>query len=300
MKRMFNRRFFPLVLIPLAVIALSQSLILPASAFRFAVIGDTRPASDDSSEFPKIFSSMLANVDEMKAVFLINVGDLVAVKWRKDRDELKRNMEAAFDSYLALFKDIKTPVYNIPGNHDCFDRISREAYAAKISKDFYRSIWCGNCLFILLDTEEKVEANKASLAKKQEEWLKRELEAGAKARAIFVFMHRPIFTDGPHKNSSMNEATRDKLSSLFEKYGVTAVFAGHEHYFAAYNKESKGGIRYIITGGGGAHLYKVPKMDGTAGAFHEYVLVDVKKSGISYRVIRFDDDGTMSGAEEFE
>ena len=39
---------------------------------------------------------------------------------------------------------------------------------------------------------------------------------------------------------------------LYEKYGVDAVFSGHDH---CYSRGEKNGVQYFVSGGGGAPLY---------------------------------------------
>ena len=78
---------------------------------------------------------------------------------------------------------------------------------------------------------------------------------------------------------------RDTLHNLFVQNRITAVFAGHEHLF---NEHVKNGVRYIITGGGGASLS--PSIYGT-GDFHHYVVVSVKGGKVEMKVVKPAQDG---------
>ncbi|MDQ3987051.1 MAG: hypothetical protein M3280_11230, partial [Actinomycetota bacterium] len=43
------------------------------------------------------------------------------------------------------------------------------------------------------------------------------------------------------------------LPALFEEYGVDLVLTGHDHLYAVTKPQN--GLRYVVTGGGGASLY---------------------------------------------
>jgi 3',5'-cyclic AMP phosphodiesterase CpdA len=66
---------------------------------------------------------------------------------------------------------------------------------------------------------------------------------------VFVVMHHPPFSISLHGGS---RELRERWTPLFEKYQVTAVFSGHDH---VYERAEHDGIRYFVSGGGGAPLY---------------------------------------------
>jgi hypothetical protein len=67
-------------------------------------------------------------------------------------------------------------------------------------------------------------------------------------------MHHPPFSISLHGGAS---DLRERWTPLFEKYQVSAVFSGHDH---VYERAEHEGIRYFVSGGGGAPLYpKRPK-----------------------------------------
>ena len=65
---------------------------------------------------------------------------------------------------------------------------------------------------------------------------------------------------------------------------VDHVFAGHVHGFAS---EVIDGIRYTITGGGGANLTEAL---GDEGAVHHFLLIHVSPDGIRNEVVKFVDN----------
>jgi hypothetical protein len=62
-------------------------------------------------------------------------------------------------------------------------------------------------------------------------------------------MHHPAFSVSLHGGS---RDVRERWTPLFERYRVSAVFSGHDH---VYERAEHDGIRYFVTGGGGAPLY---------------------------------------------
>src|SRR5262249_33609714 len=80
-------------------------------------------------------------------------------------------------------------------------------------------------------------------------WLKDQLEQGKTAKNVFVFVHQPPFSLGDHCGSATSQMA---WVELFEQYRVRAVFAGHDH---AYERMERNGVRYFVTGGGGAPLH---------------------------------------------
>jgi len=68
-------------------------------------------------------------------------------------------------------------------------------------------------------------------------------------RGIRKFLHHPLFTDarkGKHAGDRLDKypANRDRLESLFVRYNVKTVVAGHEHFYQGKTVEN---IRHIIT-----------------------------------------------------
>jgi 3',5'-cyclic AMP phosphodiesterase CpdA len=117
----------------------------------------------------------------------------------------------------------------------------------------------------------------------QRAWLEADLAAAraAGARALFAVTH-----DGPYARAlhGGNRYAAEHYVPVLARYGVTLLFSGHDHY---YQRGRAGGIDYIVSGGGGAPLYR-PRCgvrgkrrckvdDGMlhAAVEHHYVMVTV-------------------------
>jgi 3',5'-cyclic AMP phosphodiesterase CpdA len=87
----------------------------------------------------------------------------------------------------------------------------------------------------------------------QEAWLAADLAAARarNVRAIFAFTHDGPYSRGYHKG---NGIARTHYVPILAKYHVDYIFSGHDHL---YQRGEAGGIRYVVTGGGGASLYAV-------------------------------------------
>src|SRR6185436_15319562 len=89
---------------------------------------------------------------------------------------------------------------------------------------------------------------------------------------------------------------REMWTPIFEKYGVDAVFSGHDH---CYQRAEHNGIRYLVAGGGGAPLYpRDPRPDpaDTAAIIYferTYHYLRVQVSGTFVEVAAVRDDGTL-------
>jgi 3',5'-cyclic AMP phosphodiesterase CpdA len=87
----------------------------------------------------------------------------------------------------------------------------------------------------------------------QERWLDADLAAAraARARAIIVFTHDGPYARGYHGGNAL---ARDRYAPILVKYAVDLVLSGHDHI---YQRGAYRGLRYVVTGGGGASLYGI-------------------------------------------
>jgi 3',5'-cyclic AMP phosphodiesterase CpdA len=187
--------------------------------------------------------------------------------------------------FWSLSRAVTVPYFLTVGNHDVHPKVpgSEETYRAQVDlpgNELYYSFVAGGALFMVLDSSIKGEDKK--ITGEQLRWLEGIL-AGSKQKLRFVFVHHPFFPEkgkGKHHGNSLDryKDERDRLHALFKKYGVTMVFAGHEHL---YLRKIVDGIPYVITGGGGAPLYA----DDADGGFHHFVVMTVDGDSVSGEVV---------------
>ena len=80
-------------------------------------------------------------------------------------------------------------------------------------------------------------------------WLDEALVAEPGDRWTVVAFHHPVLSPGLHGSTPGFE----DLPNLFEKHEVDLVLNGHDHMYAVTKPQD--GLRYVVTGGGGAELY---------------------------------------------
>ncbi|NOY74556.1 MAG: hypothetical protein GXP32_02030 [Kiritimatiellaeota bacterium] len=232
--------------------------------FVFAVLGDCRPERSHSLTQPSIFPVMLKEIDKSPAEFVVMTGDMISGYI----DDPKK-----IDEQWAVFKKacavLRKPLRLVPGNHDIWNAVSLELYKKRCGEPYY-DFTVNGCEFIVLDSEDL--RHPAKIAGARLEWLKERLEASKHLKYRFVFIHQPLW----HDEKSGWNAT---VHPLLVKYRIDTVFAGHEHRFADEGRSD--GVRYIITGGGGAPL----RGGRGIGAYYHYLLAGPTADGVSIKVV---------------
>lgn len=222
----------------------------------FLVVGDSR--SGDSI-YQEIVSTITSSFSY--AGCLIHMGDMI----EKPGDQVR------WKNFLNLIAPISQvmPWYAVVGNHDVNSISSQQIYQNVMnspSDQLYYSFDLMNSHFIILDTE--IPGQKGGIVGEQLDWLRQDLQriAASPPRYLFVFTHRPLFPQGHHRGHDLINAV--ELHQLFVQYGVDAVFAGHEHQYYLYQKDT---IPYVITGGGGAPTHD----DGMGESYHHFLRVEL-------------------------
>ncbi|TMQ18877.1 MAG: hypothetical protein E6J91_07180 [Deltaproteobacteria bacterium] len=208
--------------------------------FSFIVVGDTRSGVDAHR---RVVERIAQEVPD----FVLGTGDMVDDGYRQDEWQQFFEVES-----LLLRDNVYFPAV---GNHDRQGRgRTADSYRAYFSvpdnggdtERYYAFSYAAARLLVL-------DSNEYSFAlSDQTAWLERELIAARQDAAvhhIFAVMHHPPFSVALHGGS---RDLRERWTPLFEKYQVTAVFSGHDH---VYERAEHNGIRYFVSGGGGAPLY---------------------------------------------
>ncbi len=208
--------------------------------FTFLVVGDSRFYME---QHRRVVERMSQEVPD----FVLGTGDMVDDGSREDQWQQYFDVENKFLRDNVYFPAI--------GNHDRQGRgRTADTYRAYVSvpenggdTERYYAFSYASARIIVLDS------NIYSFAlTDQTAWLERELIAARQDVAIkhiFVVMHHPPFSISLHGG---NKDLRERWTPLFEKYQVSAVFSGHDH---VYSRAEHEGIRYFVSGGGGAPLY---------------------------------------------
>ncbi|MFZ1946490.1 MAG: metallophosphoesterase [bacterium] len=244
-----------------SVLAQAAEPSLGDCPLRFAVIGDRTGTAIEGK-----YERALASIERLKPEFSITVGDMIE-GYTSDTTEMARQWR----EYHDIMKALSAPVHFTPGNHDITRPEMLGAYERETGRP-YHSFDARGVHFIVLDTSRYMSVS--ALPEEEMAWLAADLEAAKGARYIMVFYHVPLWRQGVAAGKA------DPLHKLLVKYGVDAVFTGHDHmyYSARYD-----GIAYTGVGASGG-----ASEPGLTGLEHHFVWVTVSEEGLSIAPLRVD------------
>lgn len=253
--------------------------------YEVVVLGDVR-------SLPQRWHAVSQRVftQEKDALFVIGTGDYPSDGskyglWRKQFFEPARSLLA------------HKPMWPAIGNHE-MTRRHDDLTRPEASKFFSLFELPGNERWYRVDyhllTLLVIDSNsRLSPGHEQYEWLRQQLRSERKRYTLVAFHHAP-FTSGPHgalhpdgtpKEWPLDEGRRF-LVPLFEMYGVDVVLNGHDHL---YERSLKNGIPYVVTGGGGAPLYKVNSSPNpyqvVAKSTNHYMRLGIDERGIDLEAV---------------
>lgn len=245
--------------------------------FSFSLVGDAEPGRFWFTRllfnFKKqsVFSEFLGRTESEETDFTFQIGDMVS-----------RGTVRKFRNFFSLLsrRIVDKPYLTTIGNHD-----RRKPHGVTDNK-VYRSLFGstdyyfdhGGARFVVLDTS----AGRLSVA--QLTWFQAALRTD---RRKIVFTHMPPtqlshWTDYPFaKGAGGFKLGADEFEGIVSAAGVDRVYVGHIHALGVLDH---GGVRYVLTGGGGSPLFPTKIKD----VFHHYLKVDVGPEGITETVVKAD------------
>jgi hypothetical protein len=235
-------------------------------SLKFAVIGDSGTGS--SSQY-RVAEKLFASRSSFPSEFVLMMGDNLYGNENPSAyaKKFERPYKPLLDSGIKFYASL--------GNHDEPNQRFYKAFNMN-GERYYSFKPKGNVRIFALDSNY---VDQAQLA-----WLEKELKTSGSDWKI-VFFHHPIYSSGGRHGS--DEMLRAKLEPLFLKYGVDAVFQGHEHFYERIKPQK--GIYYFISGGA-AKLREgnIRKTDLTAKAFdtgYHFMLVELTKDKLNFQAI---------------
>jgi D-aminopeptidase len=191
------------------------------------------------------FEFAIASANRLKPAFVVVTGDLVN----------KAGDAAQIAEYkrIAAKLDRSIPLYSVPGNHDEGNEPTAEslaAYREKFGPGYYTFRSHDMAGFVLDGNLLKAPQHVPDEARKQEKWLRQELERAKRegVRQLVVFLHQPLFLEEPQEPEqyfNLPLDTRRRYLELFHEYGVEHVYAGHYHR----NAYGRDGSLEVVTSG---------------------------------------------------
>ena len=272
-----RRQLFALVSLALMVTACGgpapESLRGPADIeaaqavppFHFAVIGDFGTGNSEQQE---IADRMCSYRDSHPYDLVLTAGDNVY-----DSGHPSRFDEAFFQPYKCLH-DAGVQFRSSLGNHDIITNNGRPELNEPLFGFNGRNyvVREGGVRFVVVDSNNL-----------KMDWLRQATRAESGDRWIVVVFHHPVYSPGTGHGST--PGFRPKLPRLFRRRGVDLVLNGHDHVYAV-TKELRG-IRYVVTGGGGARIYGCEPKDFSARCIrhHHFLYVTATNDLITVKAI---------------
>lgn len=225
--------------------------------FSFAVVGDPNNSGT--------FKELLRKIEERNPAFLILLGDCVDSGTKASHTYFKAEMSK---------NPMPFPIFYLIGNHD----VAPKHFTVREFENDYGpsnfSFVYHDCLFIGLRIFPKTYSNNDSVM-----FLKDTLEEAVirHYRAVFVFMHAPPCPYVDFGLDLHHPPEGKELAALFNQFHVDYVFAGHYHGYAAVRSNN---TEYIISGGGGSHLYGHKSMQ-----FHHAMIISVTPEVVRKQII---------------
>lgn len=233
------------------------------ASVRFLLYGDTRTN-------PATHASVIRAMERISADFVVHTGDFVpdgrrAEQWTK-----------FFDAAAPLLAS--TPLVPAIGNHEFVSGEGLPSYEAnmRIPRDgspnetFFLFRY-GPLRILSLNSSESMEPGSP-----QRSWLEQtlnELDAEPDHVRRMVLLHHGPYSSGAHGSNDAIAGT--DVEELFRRHRVEFVMAGHDHI---YERGDVSGLKYIVSGGGGAPIYFTNRGLPSQLAFspvHHFVRVDV-------------------------
>jgi hypothetical protein len=197
------------------------------SSVRFLVVGDTGTGTNQQHELADVmYQYKMAFPYE----FILMMGDNMY------GGEKPEDFKTKFEDVYKKLLDDKVKFYATLGNHDESNQRFYD-YFNMNGEEFYR-FTKGNIAFYSL--------NSNYMDKRQVNWFEEQLSKDTSQWKIVFFHHPPYSSGGKHGSDTK---LREVVEPIFTKYGVNAVFAGHEHFYERIKPQK--GIYYFISGAGG-------------------------------------------------
>jgi len=254
------------------------------STYRVAIAGDIHAPREE-------FSYLIPTLKESSPDFMVFLGDFV---YRSDENH--------WPSFFRMGRDLfdRVPFFPVVGDHDLGFQDKYGLYSRYFCtpnengrKFFYYTQEVSNDVLVFLDS------NKTWGFFRQAFWLYRYLKRRAKRgeiRYLFVFAHKGPLSFKGGRPGLYGIRT---LFGMLKRYGVTAIFSGHDHHYV--RGRSHSGIPLFISGGaGGGRPYLInrdnphSRMSGTmeyGEVCRHFLVLDVSDTECSVTAV--DEEGRV-------
>jgi hypothetical protein len=205
---------------------------LKPGTVRWAVIGDNGTGEEPEIE---IANQMQRYWSVVKYDFVTMDGD--NIYGGHSREDFRIKFEEPYKPLL----DQHVQFYASLGNHDDAQiEVNYKPY--NMNGNRYYTFQKGNVEFFVLDSD--------LMTQQQLTWLEDQLKSST-AQWKIAYFHHPLFTCAMFHGPSIE--LRNQLMPLFVRYGVNAVWSGHEHVYERLKPQN--GIYFFLEGESGQLRY---------------------------------------------
>jgi hypothetical protein len=249
--------------------AAAQPVALPnkEGSLKFAVMGDFGTGKKEQSDLAAVMAKTHA---QFPFELMLTVGDNI-YGGSKPQDFVKK-----FETPYKPLLDVGVKFYASLGNHDSrqqsvyapFNMGGKTYYSFKAPHEDVR--------FFALESPY--------LDPPQIQWIERELQKSGEAWKIPYF-HHPLYSSGGRHGSDLPK--RKILEPLFIKYGVSVVFAGHDHVYERVKPQE--GIVHFVVGSSGqlrrGNLDKTPFTAYANATEHAFLVAEISGDELYFQAI---------------
>jgi calcineurin-like phosphoesterase family protein len=242
--------------------------------FSFVIAGDSGAWPDPTAD--AIFAQLLRQTTELRPApaFFANLGDFAGPGTR-DRHQ----------HYLELVAELPLPNVCLIGNHDLEDPAGADSWEAVHGPRNFQFA-CGGTRFVAIDgasgqTGELGDTTPPDTAGPPAEalsFLDEALAAAGEPHRV-VLLHAPPHLGGhysPQPECGFRQGEREFLG-IIRRHGVRLVCCAHG---LGYDHHVHDGVRFVMSGGGGAALYLSYRNAGRdRGAIFHAVQITLEESG---------------------
>ena len=258
---------------------LDLKLPLEKNSTRFAVIGDS--GTGDRQQFD-IAQRMLGYQDQVKYDFVIMLGD--NIYGGHSASDFSQKFEQPYKPLL----DRGVKFYASLGNHDD-PNVERQYTPFNMNGQRYYKFKKGDVAFFVLDSNYMDPA--------QLSWVEQQLRDSNEKWKIAYF-HHPLFNAGKHHGPDVD--LRAQLMPLFQRYGVNAVFSGHEHVYERVKPVNN--IYFFVLGSSGKlmtnDIKRTGELEDSFDSDQTFMVVEISGDSLHYQVVsrqgKTIDSGTYS------
>ncbi len=247
-----------------------------ARPFTFLVYGDNRSN-------PYAHAAIVAAIRKTPGAMLLHTGDMV----------YNGTNLADWNEFFSIERELLRDRCMFPtiGNHEIamptsdgalrYARMFRVPAPPEAAERWYTFRW-SSVRFFMLDAHDE-------FATAERTWLEKALESAKNEAGVahrIVVLHHGPYSSGLHGG---NEALRmARVPELLRAYKVDLVLSGHDHI---YERGDAAGLRYVVSGGGGAPVYREYRAEKTTLKFepvYHFLKVDVAAEGLTMTALRHD------------